>query len=609
MGRKRKGWLKRHRFRIKIILTFTVLGLTILWGSYYFRISSEQEGATASLNTNTRRQAQSIADLISALHVDRITELKSRADEVNVRLIQNENTLLGENARYSGAIPDISIQNMNSQVFDSIRDVLVEGQDNIAFSEAFFISDEARNSVAPEFIYIIDKPQSAQNSHLARVLADSFRSDTHLNRTLWLGMYVRGSEGIAYDSILRGNIRSGAIPNIKERYFSGAPIYDENQVVIAALIFEYDTLNTTTQFQQNIRAITVWHIIASIGYFIAISVLVMLLCRPIKRLLLNSLQIQRNDFKSRAFVNSNDELELIGDGIDKIMEKLDSTIYDIESIKRGYNSLFPSAYLEFLDKSSIGELEIGEYVERYMNILSITVVCPDVLERSFFSSIDLIELVNDTVQYIGNVVDRNDGFIETFTSRELLLFFPHNTDVTLNTAKEIQARAPQWNAERSRNGKPAVSFHLALHRGTVSFSIVGEDELVKPYATSDATEITRKLSIIAKKIGSPIVLTDSFNKNVIKSLNYQFRYLGGVLLEGAKPIQILEEIDTYPDNIKKLIVATKIDFEEAVKSFERHYLKQAERIFDALIERNPHDTVAVSFKSHLKQQHDAVRQR
>ena len=48
------------------------------------------------------------------------------------------------------------------------------------------------------------------------------------------------------------------------------------------------------------------------------------------------------------------------------MEKLDSTIYDIESIKRGYNSLFPNAYLEFLDKSSIGELEIGEYVERYM---------------------------------------------------------------------------------------------------------------------------------------------------------------------------------------------------------------------------------------------------
>ena len=49
--------------------------------------------------------------------------------------------------------------------------------------------------------------------------------------------------------------------------FPERPYTMKNQVVIAALIFEYDTLNTTTQFQQNIRAITVWHIIASIGYF------------------------------------------------------------------------------------------------------------------------------------------------------------------------------------------------------------------------------------------------------------------------------------------------------------------------------------------------------
>ena len=88
---KEKGWLKRHRFRIKIILTFTVLGLTITVGIVLFFVFPVNKRAQRHpLNTNTRRQAQSIADLISASHVDRITELKSRADEVNVRLIQNE---------------------------------------------------------------------------------------------------------------------------------------------------------------------------------------------------------------------------------------------------------------------------------------------------------------------------------------------------------------------------------------------------------------------------------------------------------------------------------------------------------------------------------------
>ena len=73
-----------------------------------------------------------------------------------------------KNARYSGTIPNISIQNMNSQVFGSIRDVLVEGQDNIAFSEAFFISDEARNSVAPEFIYTLSISRKARKVHIWR---------------------------------------------------------------------------------------------------------------------------------------------------------------------------------------------------------------------------------------------------------------------------------------------------------------------------------------------------------------------------------------------------------------------------------------------------------
>lgn len=615
MKNNKERSVARYRFRARVVCSAILLGLGGIWLSYYIHLGLEQRNWNTSFRSTIVRQAQSVAELIRFVHVEDVSELKVRANNVNVRLIQNEN-ILAANSRYAGAIPNISIENMSSDAFVRVGTALEAYRENIDFSERFYINDD-RYNVSPRFIYMVDdgsavetmvSAQRERNSNIARVLADSFHSVAHDEQELWLGLYVRGGDDeIAYDRILKGgNVIAGSLMRSDVEHFAGAPVYDrDGLVVIATVVLEYDISAAITALRQS-RFQNFWvHFGITVGYIILVLLTARLLFSSLRRLIYNAVRIQRGDLNSKAFLKSNDELALIGNSMDRITEKIDSISYDTKSIINIQDSLFPSVYLEFLDKESIGELEVGEYVDRYVTILSIQTHRSEKYRRQLSSSADTIELVNDVVQYVGNVLDSDAGFIERFTANELLLVFTHNTDIAMETAMNIQYGAVRWNEERERNNKRQVFFNIALHRGTVSFGIVGENRFIKPYAASESIETTRRLSRIAKQIGSPIMLTETFSRNLVKSLNYQFRYLGSVLFGMTKAIQVMEEIDVYPDQLKRIIAATKIDFEEGVKSFERNYFKKARAIFDALADRIPADKVIESFRMHIAKQHTA----
>jgi len=580
------------------------IGLVAIWSAYYIHITQYNDNFIRGLRTTIRRQAQASAEIISASpnSIANINTLKAQGDSVNERVIQNEN-VLQEYTAYTGPVPELAVQYMRTDTFRTMQSALVQSIDNVSFSERFYVDEGLDQLFIPDHSYIIDKPRPIVIIDLARIIVDSAALINLDERERWIGLYIRGGSDVPYDSILGGNIVSGVFPDSATRYFAGAPVYDENRLITAALVFEYD-ISSNIALARRIARETAFIFVALSLLYIVITMLVFwILFKSLSRLLHNAYRLRRDDFNSKAYIRAKDEFGVIGSSTDTITEKLNSAIHEIDSIHRNQTNLFPSKYLEYLNKNSIDELEIGEYAERYVSILSLAISCPQVLERDFRSSLDLVELINDSVHYVGNIVNIHSGFIEAFSPSEILVLFPHNPDSALDTAKNIQFQSKSWNAERLRNGKPEISFTAALHCGSVAFTIVGEHKLIRPYATSNAIEITKKLSRVAYKIGSQIILTENFHQSIIKPLNYQFRYLGGMLLKTIRPLQVLEEIDVYPPDVKKLIVATKIDFEEAIKSFERNYLNRAQRIFDVLVESNPSDNVVVSFKDYLQKHH------
>ena len=577
------------------------VGLLSLWGVYYIEVNEYYARFVQDAQLATRRQAQSSARMLSlSSGVHSVPLVKEYSDIINARVTQNEE-VLSEYSRYTGSIPDIAVQYMQGLEFNILQDLLMEGIDVLMHTEERYAQND--NIFIPTSAYLVDSLTTTTANDIVRVLATSVKKSTYTNDDLWLGVYVRGGEDLPYDKILQGQTVSGTVLGSDAQYVAGTPVYDQNQDIIAGFILEYDITPNRAYANNVVRTITIRYVIISFAYALLALAFSILLFNPLKRLLHNADRLDQNDLRSRAYLKTGDELEVIGNSTDAITEKLRNTMHDVDAINRTHRSLFPLEYLKYLHKDNISELELGEYAERYVNILSINIKCPAILEREFTSSIDFVELVNDTIQYVGGIIDDSSGFIESFSAGALLVFFPHDSDSALTMAKNIQIQAQEWNATRVQNDKVHVDFYLALHHGAVAFSVVGDNSLLKPYAASNAIEITKKLSQISRNVGSPIILTDTFNKNIVRPLNYQFRYLGGVLLGITSPVQILEEIDTYPEHVKKLIVATKIDFEEAIKSFERNYLKRAQSILDVLISSNPNDSVAASFMHHI-QKHD-----
>mmetsp|Transcript_36136 Transcript_36136/g.58418 ORF Transcript_36136/g.58418 Transcript_36136/m.58418 type:complete len:832 (+) Transcript_36136:228-2723(+) len=311
---------------------------------------------------------------------------------------------------------------------------------------------------------------------------------------------------------------------------------------------------------------------------------------------------------SRELERKTSELQL------KTVE-LEGQNYQIRELQRAYAKFVPFPLIKLLDKSSILEVQSGDYVARTLTVLfadiwQFTTISEGMSPRSVF------DFLNTFLCAIGPVIRENGGIIDKYMGDGFMSIFT-DASAAIRTAVAMQKKlgdlnsrflgSPRYYREdadtRDVDGRrlhwcsEEVKLGIGIHTGPLIVGCVGFEERMDCTVTSDSVNVASRLECLTRIFSSSIIISEETVHNARldsqRSSSHLRRYLGEVKVKGRNVPVKVHEIYTNDNDLriaKKNL--TKASFEQAVSKYSSGEWDRAQSLFLEVLEKDPEDEAA-----------------
>jgi signal transduction histidine kinase/DNA-binding response OmpR family regulator len=298
--------------------------------------------------------------------------------------------------------------------------------------------------------------------------------------------------------------------------------------------------------------------------------------------LITGFQFGANDYLSKPF--SKDEL----------LTRIKSHI-NLSQTNSAYGRFFPDAFLDFLKKESIVDIQLGNHVSKSMAVMfsdirSFTALSETMTPQQNF------DFVNAYLRVVSPKVREHHGFIVKYLGDGMMAVFPNGADdaVKGGIAKLQQVQA--YNCDREKSGYQPIEVGVGVHFGQMMVGIVGEAARMQGDAFSDNVNLASRLESLTKLYGVSLIISETVLENLSKPEQHQIRFLDRVIVKGSqKPISIFEVLDAETELIRELKVQTQLDFEQGLEHYRHYEFRSSKTYFYKVLAVNPDDKTAAMY--------------
>ena len=272
-----------------------------------------------------------------------------------------------------------------------------------------------------------------------------------------------------------------------------------------------------------------------------------------------------------------------------------NTQLDLNKIHSVTGKFVPNEFLRSLGLNRITEVELGDQTER-----EVTVLFSDIRDYTSLSETmtpeENFKFVNAFNGRMGPIIKKHGGFVNQYLGDAIMAIFPGNPSDALIAAKEMQLCLIDYNLERISSGKLPLKMGIGLHTGPLIMGIIGDQNRMDAATISDTVNTTSRIESLTKYYGASILLSED-SLNIIESTDeFNFRYLGKVLVKGKKnPVGIYECPDGDELESKENKLRTATEFETGLTYFFDQNFAEAAASFNQVVKINPKDHVARLF--------------
>ncbi len=298
--------------------------------------------------------------------------------------------------------------------------------------------------------------------------------------------------------------------------------------------------------------------------------------------LITGFQFGANDYLSKPF--SKDEL----------LTRIKSHI-NLSQTNSAYGRFFPDAFLDFLKKESIVDIQLGNHVSKSMAVMfsdirSFTALSETMTPQQNF------DFVNAYLRVVSPKIREHHGFIVKYLGDGMMAVFPNGADdaVQGGIAKLQQVQA--YNCDRQKSGYQPIEVGVGVHFGQMMVGIVGEAARMQGDAFSDNVNLASRLESLTKLYGVSLIISETVLNNLSKPEQHQIRFLDRVIVKGSqKPISIFEVLDAETELIRELKVQTQVDFEQGLEHYRHYEFRSSKTCFYKVLAVNPDDKTAAMY--------------
>ncbi|MBV7332395.1 PAS domain S-box protein [Chloroflexi bacterium TSY] len=272
-----------------------------------------------------------------------------------------------------------------------------------------------------------------------------------------------------------------------------------------------------------------------------------------------------------------------------------ATLHDITHLKEmneASNRFVPQEYLGFLEKESIINIDLGDYVTGEMTVMfsdlrGFTTVSETMTPQENFAFIN---------SYLGRVsppIRQHNGFIIKYLGDGIHAVFPQGADDGVQAGIDKLEQVNAYNDYRRTKDRLPIAVGIGVNTGYMMVGMVGEQHRVQGDAFSDDVNLTARLEGLTKFYGISFIISHATYEKLANPERYCIRSLDKVQVKGrSKALDLYEVYDADLPAMRALKQETQADYEEALRLYYARDFDAAQIKLFNILQRNPRDKVA-----------------
>ncbi|MGK5095334.1 AAA family ATPase [Deltaproteobacteria bacterium TL4] len=257
-------------------------------------------------------------------------------------------------------------------------------------------------------------------------------------------------------------------------------------------------------------------------------------------------------------------------------------------LTNSYSRFVPDALLNFLEKESIVDVELGDQVEKDMTIMFTDI-------RDFTSLSEKMtpqenfHFINAYLSEMEPLIDRHQGVIDKYIGDAIMALFPSNADDALKSAIAMLCHLAQYNQEQSHRSDP-IRIGIGLNTGPLMLGTIGGKNRMDATVISDAVNLAARLEGMTKLYGASLLISEYTLNRLVDPKAYLIRFIDMVKVKGkSDPVRVYDVFDGALPEVQKRKMATLKEFEEGVSLYQQREFEKAKNFFKECQKKDPKD--------------------
>jgi len=265
---------------------------------------------------------------------------------------------------------------------------------------------------------------------------------------------------------------------------------------------------------------------------------------------------------------------------------------ELFQLNKAYERFVPNQFLQFLEKSSIIDVELGDQVQLEMSVLFSDIRDFTTLSESMTPE-DNFRFINSYLSRMEPVINENNGFIDKYIGDAIMALFSGEADNAVKAGIAMLQGLVEYNQNRANFGYAPIQIGIGINTGSLMLGTVGGQNRMDGTVISDAVNLASRVESLTKNYGVSLLITQPTYSRLKNPSQYAIRTLDTVKVKGkSEAVTVYEVFDADGLEIKEGKLATLELFAEARAIYWEGNFAEAARLFWECWRHNQGDRVA-----------------
>ena len=264
----------------------------------------------------------------------------------------------------------------------------------------------------------------------------------------------------------------------------------------------------------------------------------------------------------------------------------------LSKINLAYSRFVPRQFLQFLNKESIVDVQLGDHVEDSMSVIfadirDFTSLSEQMTPRENF------KFINAFLSRMEPAIAENNGFIDKYIGDAIMALFSGGADDAIKASISMLKRLADYNSRRTCKGYSPIHIGIGVNTGQLMLGTVGGRNRMDGTVISDTVNVAARIERLTRQYDVSLLISHHTFMQLGNANHYAMRVVDRVKVKGKTNfVSVYEVFEADPNKIRDRKLASKTDFETALLYYYQKDFQAAKTGFEQCLNANPADTVA-----------------